>query len=495
VSRSRPRGQTLVLFSLTMLLLTLMVCLTLSFSMKVREKLEAQSVADLAAYSSAVATARTFNSIALMRRAQTGHLVAMAGVQSLISWTTVMRANLSSARMSANNCQAAADVLQPMDELNQEIEEKWNKLDALAGVQAYNIQRLGGHLGAMQDKLYTQLQEAVSGGPNSFAQRFSELASEGSAWPGELHAGPTAVSLAELTHATSDGNSYALDMAMASRGYEFITRRQGLPAFEGHGGGVLGALTGAGGQLRVIAQGGSAYWGDKLGHGGRADSAHYTWAEDHAEVEVSFPGCTPFIVNATAGVKSTDLLDESDDHWWTPGGPRLGVADPGMEKQFRHTLGYVKPEDMPHTFIGGFTYNTSDDSNENLWAQPKLFALVQRDYKMRGLRSDPWNLNFRFSFTPDKASEFDSHGWHLADGTDISVQQALATGLAYYHRRGHWDEPPNLWNPFWRATLVSADADIGGKLARGGTDVPDTVGGPAAEAFGQLIRAGYKGVH
>ncbi|HZI03174.1 MAG TPA: hypothetical protein VEZ71_04095, partial [Archangium sp.] len=110
-------------------------------------------------------------------------------------------------------------------------------------------------------------------------------------------------------------------------------------------------------------------------------------------------------------------------------------------------------------------------------------------------RSDPWNLLFRFRFTPESNGTFDSHGLHLADGTDISVQAALATGLAYYHRRGRWNEPPNLWNPFWRATLVAADIDTGGDLRRGGTDIPDTVGGPAAEAYRQLISAGYKGVH
>lgn len=495
MSRSCPRGQTLVLFSLTLLLLTLMVVLTLSFSMKVREKLEAQSVADLAAYSSAVATARTFNSIALMRRAQTAHLVAMSGVQSLISWTSVTRANINAARMAANNCQAAADVLQPLDELNAEIEEKWNKHDALAGVQAYNIQVLGYYLAYLQGKLFERLQESVSGGPKSFAQQYAKLASEGSQWPDELHGGPTPVSVGEIIYATSGGEGYSLDMAMATRGYEFITRRQGLPEFEGGDRGVLGRLAGAGGRLRVINAGGSAYWGDKLGHGGRADLTHYTWAEDHAEVEITFPGCAPFIVNATAGVKSTDKLDDTDDHWWTPGGPKLGVADPGMEKQFRHTLMYVRPEDQPSTFIGGLTYNTGDHSADNLWAQPKLFALVQRDYKQRGLRADPWSLQFTFSFTPGSAREFDSHGWHLANGTDISVQQALGTGLAYYHRRGHWEEPPNLWNPFWHATLVPADVDIGGKLMRGGTDVPATVGGVAGDAFSELVRAGYKGVH
>jgi hypothetical protein len=58
MNRIRPTGQSLVIFCLTMLLVTLMVCLTLSFSMKVREKMEAQSVADLAAYSSGGGEAR-----------------------------------------------------------------------------------------------------------------------------------------------------------------------------------------------------------------------------------------------------------------------------------------------------------------------------------------------------------------------------------------------------------------------------------------------------
>jgi hypothetical protein len=489
VSRAYARGQTLVLFSLTMLLITLMVCLTLSFSMKIRDKMEAQHVADLAAYSSAVATARTFNSIALMRRAQTGHLVAMSGVQSLISWTSMMRANLNATRVAAAGCPAAAAVLQELNEENAEIEAKWHELDAKAGIQAYNIQILGGHLRGMQEKMYEDLVKAVSGGPESFATQLSTMASEGARFPTELKGGPTAVSAGELEHATSDGNSFGLDMAMASRGYEFITRRQGMPLFDGNHG-VLGVLHAAGATVNVIEGGGSAYWGSALGHGGRADQADYTWAEDHAELEVQFPGCGPFQVNATAGVKSTDMADEGDDHWWTPEGPRLGDQDVGLEKQFRHTLGPVDPLYAPSTFIGGFTYNTGDTNPGNNWAQPKLFALVQRDYKVRGMNADPWNLFFTFRFTPDATRQFDSNGWFLADGTDISVQQALGTGLAYYHRRGHWEEPPSLWNPFWRATLASADVD-----GSGVADAQATIGATAGAALQQLVSAGYKGMH
>jgi Putative Flp pilus-assembly TadE/G-like len=496
VSSTRARrGQSLVLFCLTMLLVTVMVCLTLSFSMKVREKMETQSVADLAAYSGAVATARTFNSVALMRRAQTAQLVAMSGTMSLISWTSMMRASLNAAILAAGGCPSAAAALEALKAQNEVLEQPWNELDAKAGVQAYNIQALGGHLGSMQGQMFAELQASVSGGEHSFVTQLAGMANEGSRFPHELRAGPTPVSVNELVHATTGGNGHALDMAMATRGYEFTTRRQGLPE-RSVSKGILAALGAAGGRLRVVRGGGSGYWGKALGHGGRADATYFTWAEDHAVVEVLFPGCAPFRVSAWAGVKSTDLEDGTDNHWWAPTLPKVGRTDPGMEKQYRHTLMSCQPRKYcPNTFIGGMTYNTSDISEDNLWAQPKIFALAQRDYKERGLRSDPWNLLFRFRFTPERDGTFDNHGLHLADGTDISVQAALATGLAYYHRRGHWNEPPNLWNPFWHATLVASDVDNGGDLRRGGTDIPDTVGGPAAAAFHELIQAGYKGVH
>jgi hypothetical protein len=497
VSRSRPHGQTLVLFCLTMLLVTLMVTLTLSFSMRVREKMEAQHVADLAAYSSAVATARTFNSIALMRRAQTAHLVAMSAVESLISWTTVMRVGLAPPQLAA--CPAAAAAVAELDEQLVEIQDKWNELDEKAGVQALEIQRLGGYLRGMQGDMYDRLVQRVNGGPESFAQKLAEMASQGSKWPDELEGGDTPVSVDELTHATIDGTSYGLDMAMATRGHEFITRRQGFPPFSGTGRGALGLLGALGGQVDVTNVGGSAYWGTELGHGGRADEADFTWAEDHAQLQITFPGCAPFLVRAEAGVRSTDGIDDTDRHWWTPAGSFFGLEDPNAEAVGRHTLAPVEPEDSPSTFIGGMTYNTGDDSEDNNWAQPKLFALVQRDYKKRATRPDPWTLNFSFRFTPSEANEFDNRGWFAGDPPeDISVQQALATGLAYYHRRGFWREPPNLWNPFWRATLVAADVDNGGDMRRGGNDVPNTVGvttPAAAAAYRALINAGYKGVH
>jgi len=93
----RRRGQTLVVFALTLLLLVLMVTMTLSIGMKAKEKMELQTMADAAAYSNAVATARAFNGISLMNRALMGHMVAMTGVESLISWSSYYRAAIHGA--------------------------------------------------------------------------------------------------------------------------------------------------------------------------------------------------------------------------------------------------------------------------------------------------------------------------------------------------------------------------------------------------------------
>src|SRR6476646_4140097 len=85
----KSRGQTLLLFALTMLLLVLMVAMTLSMGTRTKEKMELQTAADAAAWNGAVATARTFNSIAVMNRVQVAHAVSTLGTLSLISWATL----------------------------------------------------------------------------------------------------------------------------------------------------------------------------------------------------------------------------------------------------------------------------------------------------------------------------------------------------------------------------------------------------------------------
>ena len=83
-----PRGQSMVLSALGMVVLVMMVCMTLSFGTKAKQKMEVQIVADQAAYSTSVATARSFNILALVNRVMIAHMTAMLGIQSAVSFAT-----------------------------------------------------------------------------------------------------------------------------------------------------------------------------------------------------------------------------------------------------------------------------------------------------------------------------------------------------------------------------------------------------------------------
>ena len=144
-----------------------------------------------------------------------------------------------------------------------------------------------------------------------------------------------------------------------------------------------------------------------------------------------------------------------------------------------------------------YNYNLVTRGPDN-WGQPKNYALIQRDYKARpDKQADPWNLLFRFRFSPNRAGvEFDNRGVELSDangGTDISKATALSAGITYYKRAGDfWQEPPNFLNPFWRATLVSAHVDAQGRQR----DVKETLGNAApfaADAYEALKKKGYEG--
>src|SRR5687767_11979981 len=89
--RPTMRGQTLVLLALTLLLLTLMVLMTLSIGTAAARKADLANAADAAAYSTALATARTFNTGAILNRTIVSHYVAMAGVEAQMAYASTVQ--------------------------------------------------------------------------------------------------------------------------------------------------------------------------------------------------------------------------------------------------------------------------------------------------------------------------------------------------------------------------------------------------------------------
>ncbi len=517
------RGQTLLLFSLMMLILVLMVCLTLSTGMKVKEKMEVQTVADAAAFSNATATARTFNEIALMQRAEIGQMVAMASTQSLISFAGYYRSEIEATRKGYGEvidgykiitaaccipsspctalCKCATKAIQDANKTisdlqtyQNKLKTKWDSLDQAAGAQSIGLQGLAGDMNREhQVKRLEHLRDKVLD-KQTLAGEVVKAASKGSKWSDEWSAHPSAVTSINVGDELGvikprEFLKHHLGAAMGSRGFSFVTTRSG-------GGALLARALNE--ELPkpdyvTMTDRGSAWWGPSNNHGGSM-SGKASWADDHGDATVFFlrneAPCPPMFGDGDAKksyVHSTDQQDTGDEHVWDPGSDSEGA-------QTRHTMGTCN--DCPGIWPGFLDYEETRITNgDNLFGQPKNYALIQRDYETRGENADPWNLLFRFRFTPS-AVKFDNNGIRLTspEGGDVNIskQTALSAGLAYYHRQGYWQETPNFFNPFWRATLVPATIDN-----KDGKDVTKALNSAgvkwAAEAYKELNSKGYKG--
>jgi len=550
MTRARTRGQTLVLFALGSLLLVLMVTLTLSFTMKVRERIELQTVADATAYSNAVATARTFNNIAVMNRAQIGHAVAQAGATSLVSWASLYRGQLNAAKKGfglgkkpyqeriasgcpcawksswcAQKCRCGRQGVSDLGMLQTQLEIEQQRLEAVfqAMEPMVNMQMLAhqiaqGAFFASQQANYQELRDTVS--DQGFANKILRNALGGgrnpqdAAWvvppigdvnDDELNgglacSGTGAVCDLPLTVA------HAVNAAMGSRGFHFVTHRQmPLGDYTAHQANLDFVIWFPDDVIVMPDTNGTTYFGKK----GRVvptlppyapalvgdEQGSIFWRYDHLLHGGDPVACPPFVAgtqSTTASLVTSGGLMPRPEHTWT-GGRDMGGP---LNHMLVPCLG--GPSSCPGIWPPFLDYNLvrlARDDDDN-YGQPKNFAVVQRDLMARGL--DPWDLSFRYRFeSGSTGSTYDARAFAMADGTPNHLQTALSTGIAYYHRGrslgiNHWSEPPNLLNPYWRATLVGADIDESGV-----DDAIRTLGlsSPvAAQTMRELRAAGFQGV-
>ena len=538
-SQAFQRGQTLVLAALSLLLLTLLVCMTLSFGSKLKEKMEVETVADAAAYSNAVETARVFNEISLMNRAQTSQMAAMAAVQSLVSWAGYHRAQLAATKanygiiaglygltalaccipyspcMSMCVCANAniAKITTTIGKITTEesrIAAGWDGLDQAAGAQMRAINGVASAFAGFEGVEYGRLMFDIGG--QSLAGNVVSSATTGSPWASEWSApsGADSVNMAEIMPVTGAmlppflqlGNDHMVSAAMGTRGWSFETSRGGFL-----GGGAAGVITArlntilaATPDVVVATDDGSSYWAGTMNHATwPSPSGGHAWGDDHGMNEVTFlrttAPCPPYAsaLPATAFLEATDSSDTPDYHQWLPAdGP---VETPAMAQSRHQLVGCAA--DCPGMWPLFLDYNeVRAVMSGDVFGQPKNYAVIVRDYGARPARADPWDLFFNFRLTPGGQS-FDDRGLFLGaegGGQNISKQVALATGIAYYHRSGdHWKEPPNCLNPWWRATLVPLNVDSTG----GGTDPDDALNGAGAnwtsQTYDALKSAGFRG--
>ena len=528
-----PRGQNLVLLALTMLFITLMVTMTIGLGLRIRQKHELQNLADTAAYSNAVMTARTFNNMAAINRLEVSYWVAMAADESLISWTGYARAMANGARKGSSDLLNSPCMRRPQNiRFRSKVQnfgssvnnwmtsdfrrEEWRPLDEAAGDEAQAIQ---GSIGALRSELSDSF---FTASPDNLRGRFNQnilsqqLATQIVALSGqddisvvnsgrgpapnspptvtmrELDCDSGGSSIGQLTGDAPGGTGLCLRAtwsenmllaAMGSRGNSFVTGRTMLPP-------KLSTMlnqyaSDQGITVSVGGKSGSAYWAARETHGNSPQGTE-AWGDDHGSMTISAGSCTQTQA-ILAHVRSTHLLDQGDQHLYSPGMP--DEPDP----EVHHTMGDCTPL-CPSVWVRTIGFQPSD-SEADAWGQPKVLVALQRDLTAKRF---PWELHFKFPFSATgPPSEWDGRGRELhtrvGNGLNISNQGAIATGIAYYHRRDHWDEFPNLLNPFWRATLAPIDVDDSPRDANRALSAPEFKF--QRDAYQALRGVGFEGLH
>jgi len=535
----RARGQAAAMMALTMMLIALMVCITLGVGMKVKEKMEAQTLADASAYSGAALTARTFNSIAIINRVEIAEMVSVVATQSLVAYGGYYRAMLWSTREQlqvmhdkpgvcpddgvCNWCSRYNAMMTAVDGEVNRINSDWYAHDAQNSVPVVEGRGAAGKAYGAAKDLYEDLRDKRITSPGGTFSNIVQQTAQASDWPAELTAPATAnaINLRELGTAANcdpaagelicEGDApkeISVQATMGSRGYQFERNAGNLTQM------VEGALMTVAGMSAVNGEAaklsnfdGSTRFVDLPDFHGRPGGLGLVgeMMEGTLKLSVKANGCGPQDSNdnpVKSWVYDTSYLNTNDTHFysWVD---RNNVVQTYNEPQGWHALpnATCPPFNIPPCGMWPAFMDLNPPhvdpalKFQHLYGQPKVTAVVQRDYTVRGTRADPWNLLYTMSVRRSDAEELDNNGIKTAQGLDISRQTAIASGLAYYHRQGHWQEPPNLYNPFWRATLVSSAIDTDGYPTGGGQDLQNAAANApfAQDVISQLAQAGFHG--
>jgi hypothetical protein len=577
----KSRGQTLVLFALSLMLLTLMVMMTLAIGTRAKEKMEQQAVADQAAYSQAVATARTFNSLAMLQRTQIALMIAYSGVQSAMSFAGSYRGYLNGIQLAligeAFNqgircfippfcgCPGAAGVAASSLRVQAEhlrVAGIWTRLDGAAARQAQGLHGAARMLYLFQldvfwrslftqalvdQKLVREVVQKASKDPEWDAPKdngeITDVTVRETGVPlifavfqldaqkidalGDVITGAFEQTMDNVEQAigndtpdTADPdqpdypealdnvlprgallpiskkfNTHAVWAAMGSRGNAFNLIRLGmqLPLS------LRLRQVMVPDQVLIPVHLGEGLWGATESPGGplnTTDAAGWGVDDGGGIYRYSGPGCPglPLPLVVSAHIKSTDRTENSDAHVWNP---PTGIPEPNprIHSTRNRCVGNGALSLCPSMWPKFMDYNFTRVAMErDNFGQPKNYAVVQRDYSKRAV-ADPWNPMFKFQFASGSGgTDVDYRGVKLKAGTDISKATTVSTGIAYYHRGDHWREPPNIFNPYWRAGLSRMDADF-----QFDDDIKDTLDDAlvpwAREAYEELHKQGYRGYH
>ncbi|MBX7102239.1 MAG: hypothetical protein K1X89_31270 [Myxococcaceae bacterium] len=454
------RGQSLVLFALTLVVLTLGVLLTLAIGDRVKSRLELQTLADAAAYDQAVAAARTFNSLSVVNRTEWSLLVAESASQAYLSWATLYRAALEGTAARARLNGGCGGLVRRLDDERERVESAWQRREPEAQDELRRLGLLEGDLlredaardyrrlerlvgGELVDQLLAGVRDSAPGVSRSDApdrQNAIQLSSDCERGVACDLSGPGFTR--NRTNWTIVRHQH--EIFMGTRGDAFVTahRDRGRALTRS-----LERVLGPGAQVRWRGWGSSyrssVLWthsGDfAIGPGNALyprmtpDSA---FSDDHGQLSVT-AAAGACVLRADLGVRIKSGASDAPEHTFSVNGTIHHCENEGSSSHRAPDLGLGQSWPL----VIDFNDKKARDEGQ-LFGQPRLTATLLRAAR-EGHPWSPWELAVRLE------------GGALSLATPASVATATSTGIAYYHRGGQWQEPPNFVNPYWHATLVS----------------------------------------
>lgn len=491
VSR-RNRGQTLVLAALSLLLLALMVALSFNLGHALRGKVRLQHHVDAQAYSMAIIEARALNYFAVSNRAVAASYVAMNSLHAHMAAASVTEAMLRAGASnftdiagqetrlcgsSATHCLDALQAKKISKAYSDTADQYQQQVQAMEPGFRNAVTRLDAMLDTLhqsQRGVYSQTQEVLRTGS---AYGLEELRMENSPLTrdraqGVAQAQPLpeavgALNAASFTCAIDGMECQGREGTRAETRAKVMTEVANATRPDWTAGRTKTAhlhprflveltqlVPGAESITRVNEHRGTAKTVSSprdLHGGGREDGNPGKESAADEQGQLSTLWRHGFAENDYSASISSASTGGRHSHGHRGGRTHAfeGVAARALESCLSQRRG--------NCFM---QFRAIPDARED-FGQPSVFAYARQQLRVDDPGQAPWQLGengrLRFEHGEQGTAEL-----RLAPGEGAAISRALV----YYHRLGNWREPPNLFNPFWRAKLHPMQPDQATRVLR-----------------------------
>jgi hypothetical protein len=470
--KTGKRGQALVLACLSLLLLALMMLLSFNLSYALRQKTQLQQHSDALAYSMAVLEARSLNYFASSNRAIAASYVTMNNVHGYMAAASVTSAMMDAAgenflqisgiegglcaacKGMCSHCIHAIEALKVKKDFNDEAKKYRNKIkqqESKFNKAVSDLDKMMDTIHSSQRSVFDETAKALGDGSSL---SLSKLRTINAPKASELNSSVGSLNEAEYNCAIDGKNcsgsgkpsnsankTRAVVMAQvanASRN-EWAAKRGGIPPTYLNPT-FLNRL-----QTQIQKDGSTAI----KSHDGTAKTVKN-------ESELDSDGSTGNDGSKSAGHEHGSLFSQWKHGVGTSSYDVKVVSDSsgGEHTQNQahsgsHNFEGTNAADLASCGSNGncfMAFRADQDPNHD-FGQPHVYSYVTQRLRAESVSEAPWQLN-------DSASVRFKHGDREGKMTLAADEgAAMSKALVYYHRLGHWREPPNMFNPFWRAKL------------------------------------------